>query len=334
MTLLSVTIKHVAQRAGVSPKTVSRVVNGEPGVREPTRLLVERAIAELGYQPNLAARSLVAARSFVLGLISMRLDAHVFRSLHTAGIRACRERGLHLVAEELDDISPATLRRLEGSLRQMRFDGVVVSQVADVEELLALLERFELPYVRLSPTTQPGRADAVCSDITQGLQLLAEHLWALGHRHFALPLADQWRHDLLREILLGLGCEPSRIVSVPLNWRDLPMESGVRLAMAVLSLPERPTAVFAYNDEVAAAFIHHAWAHGVHVPRDLSVVGFDDAEVARVTWPATTTVHQPYDQMIRAAVKLLAEPRAAAPREIVCPVQLVIRGSTAPPPAP
>lgn len=337
------TIDDVAHLAGVSPKTVSRVLNGEAHVREATKAAVEKAIAALGYRPNLAARSLAAARSFLIGLITMRLDAYIFRSMHGSGVRACRERGLHLFVEELFidelreiDKQPAldddTLRYLENSLRQMRPEGVIVSQLSDQPEILDLLERLQIRYVRILPTTDLERSDAVTSDGARGLQLQAEHLWNLGHRHFAVVEPElQWRLPF-KNTLLELGCDPARIVSLHFDWRKPPVEAGSEIAAALLTLPERPTAIHAFNDEVAAGLINYAWAHGVHVPRDLSVLGFDDAEISRAVWPSITTVHQPFEEMIRAAVELLTNPNSDdKPRTVVCPVQLIVRESSGEP---
>lgn len=327
------TIDDVARLAGVSPKTVSRVVNGEAHVREATKEAVERAIAALGYRPNMAARSLAASRSFLICLLGMRLDAYIFSSMHSSGIRACRERGLHLMVEELETIDSASLRYLEDSLLQTRCDGVIISQISEQPEILDLLERLNIPYVRIGSASDRQRSDSVTSDIEQGQKLLAQHFWDLGHRRIAIASPQAWQRSSIHRTLIELGCDPSQILSLPINWqKKSPIEAGIELAEIVLSLPERPTAVFAFNDEMAAGFINYAWAHGLRVPHDISVAGFDDAEISRVMWPPITTVHQPFDIMVRAAVNLLAEPAEdGRPREVIHPVELIVRNSTAAP---
>lgn len=326
----AVTIDDVARLAGVSPKTVSRVVNAEAHVREATKIAVEKAIAALGYRPNLAARSLATSRSMLIGLISKRVDAYIFYSMHSSGIRACRERGLHLIVEELATTDSKSLRHLENSLRGMRFEGVIVSQIPDQMEILELLERLNIRYVRISPNVDLGRSDSVTSNVEQGLKLLAQHFWSLGHRRIAVAAPIQQWSSIMENELIALGCDPAEILPMQVNWKKPPVEAGRDLAAALLSLPERPTAIYAFNDEMAAGVVSYAWAHGINVPRDLSVAGFDDGQMARATYPALTTVHQPFDEMVRAAVKLLAEPAEdSKPRQIVCPVQLVVRDSTA-----
>lgn len=327
----AVTIDDVAHLAGVSPKTVSRVVNGEANVREPTREAVRKAIAELGYRPNLAARSLAASRSFLIGLVTARLDNHYVREIHTLAVRACRERGLHLIVEEIDIDDPGSIRQLEHSIRQMRFEGVILTaSVTDSAEVLQVIERAQISCVRLSQHADDRRFDAVTSDFEQGAQLLARHLWELGHRRIASAAVGRQR-TLLRQELIALGADPRQIVDVPLNWRKAPIEAGRELGAAVLALDPRPTAVFAFNDEVAAGLIGYAWEHGICVPKELSVVGYDDGEPAKTVWPPLTTVRQPLDEMLRAAVALLTEPRNGGDgRKVVCPVELIARRSTQP----
>lgn len=328
----AITINDVARLAGVSPKTVSRVVNGEAYVRAATKEAVLKAIATLDYRPNMAARSLAASRSFLICLLGMRLDAYIFSSMHSAGIRACRERGLHLMVEELDSIDNESLLYLENSLRQMRCEGVIITQVSDRPEILDLLERLKIRYVRIGAVDKPKRSDSVTSDVAQGQQLLARHFWNLGHRRIAIASPhEQQRSHIYRE-LIELGCDPADILSLPVNWQKPPIEAGIELAATVLSQQKLPTAVHAFNDEIAAGFINYAWAHGLRVPQDISVAGFDDAEISRAMWPPITTVHQPFDEMVRAAVNLLAEPAEdGKPRNIIHPVELVVRASTAEP---
>lgn len=328
-----VTLNDVARRAGVSPKTVSRVVNDEANVRSSTREAVEKAIADLGYHPNLAARSLAASRSFLICLLGMRLDTHIFSSMHSAGIHACRQHGLHLMVEGVENVDSETLHYLENSLRQMRCDGVIVSQVANKLEILELLERLKIRYVRIDPLSDLARSDSVRSNSQEGQQLLAKHFWDLGHRRIAIasPLKRQRSH--IHQALIELGCNPSQILSLPVNWQNRTLiEAGIELAATVLSQPKLPTAVYAFNDEMAAGFINYAWAHGLRVPHDISVAGFDDAEISRAMWPPITTVHQPFDEMVRSAVALLAEPAEdGKPRQIIHPVKLIVRESTAAP---
>lgn len=326
----SVTIDDVAKLAGVSPKTVSRVVNGEAHVSPGTKDAVDRAVASLGYRPNLAARSLAAARSFLVGVISPYLESFYFRKLHSNTIRACKERGLHVIVELVDLETRDHLKHLESTLRQLRFEGVILTPpVCDRAGVLDLLDRLQIRYVRIAPSKEFGRSDCVCSDQAQGMKLLAEHFWALGHRRIASAVVYTRRRDPLREALIQLGANPAQIQSLALNWRERPITIGRQLAETILSQRHPPTAVFTFNDEVAAGLIGYAWEHGVRIPQDLSVAGYDDDEIAQAVWPLLTTVRQPLDRMAGAAVELLTEPALDGKvRRVVCPVELIVRSST------
>jgi LacI family transcriptional regulator len=331
----SAKLDDVARLAGVSPKTVSRVVNGEMHVRSQTKEAVERAIARLGYRPNMAARSLATSRSFLIGLVTPHLGNFYFHELHSSSIRACRERGLHLLIEQITDVATGALQSLEDNLRHMRFEGVIlVPPISDNPAVLDLLDRLGIKYVRISPATHPKHGDSVSSDEAQGMQLLAEHLWSLGHRHIALATLEgehvsARRGDLLRDALLEMGCHRKHIQSVALNWRETALQAGRRVAATLLSQRKRPSAIFGFADEAAAGVIGYALQHGLQIPRDLSVVGFDDSDLAQSIWPPLTTIRQPIAEMARAAVALLVErsPKGKV-REVVCPVELVLRGST------
>jgi LacI family transcriptional regulator len=330
-----VKLEDVARLAGVSAKTVSRVVNGEANVSESTKQAVDRAISALGYKPNLAARSLAASRSFLIGIISPTVDNFYsyFHALHNGAIRACRERGLHLVAEEMDFDTRGSLQRLEGSLRQMRYDGVIVTHPANKNKhVLDLLEHMKIRYVRIGPVSDLHRSDSVSPDETQGLQQLAEHLVSLGHRHIAIAYVEARRRNLLRDSLVKAGADLRHLQFVSLSAAQDPITAGRELASGILALPQRPTAVFTYADDAAAGLIGYAWEHGLNIPRDLSVVGYDDGQVAQAVWPPLTTIREPLDEMARAAVSLLLDPaKDGNARRIVLPVKFIVRSSTAVP---
>jgi LacI family transcriptional regulator len=163
----------------------------------------------------------------------------------------------------------------------------------------------------------------------QAAALLAGHLWGLGHRRIAIASANTRGRNPLKDALVELGGDPQQIQSLPLDLSQALIEAGRNVAAALLSQPEPPTAVFAFNDAIAAGLIGYSWEHGVSVPRNLSVAGFDDGDVAQATWPPLTTLRQPLDEMAAAAVSLLLEPTTDGKvRKIICPVQLIIRGST------
>ena len=333
-----VTLEDVARLAGVSPKTVSRVINNEPHVRPLKREAVEKAITALGYRPNMAARALASSRNYLICAISPWLESSYFQELHSQSIRASKACGYHLVIEEIDLRHPVSIRELENSLGNMRCERAILSPAtSDNVAIMDLLERMGVNYVRISPTTQPDRADSVSVDQAQGMRLVADYLWSLGHRRFAVvadphPQAPMNRSRLLTQFLVELGCPPEAIVSVPLNYRLDGLQAGRECAKAILQSPVRPTAVFSYADEVAAGVIGHALEQGLQIPRDLSVVGFDDFYVARLVWPPLTTIRISLEEVAAKAVSLLLNPTTdGSTRNILCPVELIVRDSACPP---
>lgn len=333
-----VTLEEVARLAGVSAKTVSRVVNNEAHVRLEKRQAVEKAIAETGYRPSMAARALASSRSYLICTISSWLESSYFQELHNQIIRACKACGYHLVIEEFDPRRPESLLELEKSLGHMRCEGVILTPPAsDNDAVMVLLERMGVNYVRISPTQQSGRADAVSVDQAQGMRLMAEYLWSLGHRRYAVvwdphPDAPMNRSALMAQILMTLGCAPDDIVRLDLNYRQGGLQAGRDCAKALLNAAVRPTAVFGYADEAAAGIVNYLSEHGLRVPDDFSVVGFDDFYIARLIWPPLTTIRVPLEEVAHKAVALLLEPTAAGQfRSVDCSVELIVRNSSSPP---
>jgi LacI family transcriptional regulator len=329
-----VTLQHVAEVAGVSAKTVSRVVNGDRHVSTKTRERVDRAIAGLGYRPNLAARSLVTARSYMVGVVSSYLRGFYYSELHAAALKACRADGYHLLLEEYLREGGGELARLEDSLRRMRLEGVILTPtVCDDVAVLDMVDRLGLRCVRISPGIETNRTDAVSPNQEQGMTELAEHLVNLGHECFGIvasPAAvlSERRHELLSRALVQRGVDPARILIEDLDW-DAPVTSAARqVAARLLAATPRPTAIFAANDAVAMPIIQFAFEQGLRVPEDISVAGCDDSDIAEAVWPPLTTVHQPVGQMASEAVSLLLAPRPDTTRHLTLAMRLVVRGST------
>ncbi len=181
-----ITIKDVATAADVSIKTVSRVINREPNVRPAVQTRVEAAIRELGFVPNRAARSLAGTRSYLLGTIFDNPSPSYILALQRGAMAVCREAGYHLGIEEIDmagDVAVEIARILETS----RFDGVILSPpVTDSAIILDALEARGLPYVQLTPWRFEGRSHAIKIDDAAATAEMAQYLWGLGHRRFAL----------------------------------------------------------------------------------------------------------------------------------------------------
>jgi LacI family transcriptional regulator len=328
------TIKDVSDMAGVSMKTVSRVLNNEKYVSEKTRIRIERAMAELNFQPSVAARILAGKRSYQIALIYDNHSPHYIHQIQTGVWARCREEGVRLLAQPTDVALAELAREIGGLIDQTQVDGVILSSpVTDAMPALEELERRRVPYVRISPGTEHERSSSVSMDDVQAADDMTSHLIALGHRRigFVIGHTNHTASDLrlygYRRALdrAGLAFEPKYVRQGAFDFA-----SGEAAADAMLDLPQAPTAIFASNDDMAAGVLTVAHRRGLAVPGDLSVAGFDDTALASQLWPPLTTVRQPTRELAYAAASLLFE----AEGEVVhrrLPHELVLRGSTAPP---
>lgn len=342
MTLIpsSVTIQEVAELAQVSPKTVSRVINNEPRVRSETRVRILKAIEQLNYRPNLNARGLASNRSFLIGLFFYRGGDYL--SQFQAGlIERCREASLHLMMEPLDLHSPTLERQIDTLLGQLRLEGVIlVPPLSDNPLVLSKLQEAAVPVVRTAPKTHVSAMPSVAIDDYAAARELTAHLLELGHRRIGFLLGPP-DHGATEERYRGFVDEMrARDVAVDsslVETGNFVFADGLVCAERLLRAARPPTAIFASNDDMAAAAISVARKMGLDLPGDLSVTGFDDVPVATMIWPELTTVRQPVVAMARAAADLIIrhEPRRHGwpermPRHLLAH-ELIIRNSTAPP---
>ncbi len=328
------TIKDVSDIAGVSMKTVSRVLNKEKYVSEKTRLAVERAVAQLNFQPSVAARILKGSRSYQIALIYDNHSPHYIHQIQTGVWARCIEEGVRMLAQPTDVALANLAREIGGLIDQTQVDGVILSSpVTDAAAALAELDRRGVPYVRISPGTEHDRSSSVSMDDVQAADDMTSHLIALGHRRigFIIGHTNHTASDLrlfgYRRAMdrAGLAFEPKYVRPGQFDFA-----SGEAAADILLDLPQPPTAIFASNDDMAAGVLTVAHRRSLSVPGDLSVAGFDDTALASQLWPPLTTVRQPTRELAYAAASLLF----GAEDEVVhrrLPHELVIRGSTAAP---
>ncbi len=330
------TIKDVSAAARVSTKTVSRVLNKERYVSEETRLRVERAVAELNFSPSTAARMLAGKRSHQVALLYDNHSPHYIHQIQTGVWARCMEEGVRLLAQPTDAASPTLVREIGGLIDQTQVDGVILS--SPVTDALAAMDELEargVPYVRISPGTEHGRSSSVSMDDVQAADDMTSHLIALGHRHIGFIIghvnhmaSDQRLFGYRRALdRAGLAFEPKYVRQGAFDFA-----SGEAAADMLLDLPQRPTAIFASNDDMAAGVLTVAHRRGLSMPRDLSVAGFDDTPLASQLWPPLTTVRQPTRDLAYAAASLLFIGEEGVVHRRLAHA-LVIRGSTAAPPA-
>ncbi|PNU02584.1 LacI family DNA-binding transcriptional regulator [Novosphingobium guangzhouense] len=335
----TVTIKDVAARAGVSPKTVSRVINGEDHVRPEIRETVQRVVAELNYRPNAFARSLSSSRSYLLGLfIDDPVSGYAAEVQHGALLQ-CRERSYHLVVEPVDRQRAGWQDHVRASLSGLRLDGAILAPpICDDAELLGIFADAGVPYVLIGPSYPPRDSGAVWMDDRAAAGEMTEYLLSLGHRRIAFiqgpesHSASARREEGYRAAMKAAGLAVNEDAMLR---GDFSFRSGLELGELLLDLPETPTAIFACNDDMALGALITAMKRGVAVPDALSICGFDDVASSRAAWPQITTIRQPNAEMAAAAVDILVDPAfrkdCADPAfRLMLAHAMILRGSTGP----
>lgn len=332
----SVTINDVAALAGVSIKTVSRVLNREDHVRPAMREKVLGAVKTLNYTPNFAARALAGSRAYLLGLYYDNPSPGYVSGVQIGAMNACKEAGYHLLVEQIEGEGPGTRNRLQALLSTVKMDGVILSPpVCDRSELLDILHQRGLPYVRIAPAAQFDRAPYVHMDDRKAAYDMTVHLQALGHRrigfikghaeHSATALRHQGFVQAMQDA--GLKIEPQWVQSGTFSFR-----SGVGAAERLLSLAQRPTAIFASNDDMALGVMAVANRMHMTLPKELSVAGFDDSPIAQVVWPQLTTIRQPVEKMAFEAARMLIQGAGQMAGSRLLDFELIVRDSTGPAP--
>lgn len=336
--LSGATVYDVARVAGVSAMTVSRVLNGSTHVSDLTRQKVTAAIASLNYQVNLAARAARIGTQRV-GLLYSNPSAAFLSAFLVGAMDQCSQHGAQLILENCGDVR--SQRRAIDKLIANGADGILVPPpLCDAKATLRHLDEINMPTVAVNTARPSAAVSAVRIDDYDAALTMTRHLLARGHRDIAFIMGDpkhtpaQLRYQAFMDGMeqAGLAVPPNRIAQGMFTYR-----SGLDAARMLLAEKKRPSAIFASNDDMAAAVI--SVAHGMHldVPKDLSVCGFDDTPVATTVWPELTTIHQPIGDMARAAVDLVLEQirrrRTGEPRFVqhkLMPYTLVIRESDAP----
>jgi LacI family transcriptional regulator len=301
------TIADVARVAGVSPMTVSRVINADANVRDATRDAVNAAINQLNYAPNRAARSLAGAAQLRIGLLYSNPSAAYLSEFLVGSLDQAGKGDLQLVVEkcEIGD------HELEVAERLVRggIDGVILPPpLCDSRPVLDILLAARVPTVVVATGRAPERVGSVSIDDFRAAREMTAHLLDLGHVRIGFVVgnpnltASAERLEGYYAALADRGVpQDSRLVA----QGYFTYRSGLDAAERLLELSAPPSAIFASNDDMAAACVAVAHRRGLDVPGDLTVCGFDDSALATTIWPELTTIHQPIADMSRAAVDLL-----------------------------
>lgn len=348
--MAGVTIYDVAARAGVSIKSVSRVLNGEANISEGLRDSVTRAVADLGYRRNLSARSLAgSASSIIIALVDETLTIEHWRSgrgndylsrLELGLLMECRQADHYLMIELVNHGADTLRQDISAMIAAIRPEGVVLTPPnSDHPVVLDTLEEAGVAYARIGPERDLDRGVRVRMDERQAAEDITTHLIGLGHvrlAHIGGPAAysaSGLRREGFEAAMRRHGLEVDAGLMVD---GDFTFRSGVAGMERLLAARSRPTAVFAANDDMALGALQCAAAAGVQVPAMMSIAGFDDTPSALFGSPPLTTIRQPVAEMAAvAARRLIPSLRGQAPLSgagagVTVPFELVIRGSTGP----
>jgi len=340
------TIKDVAREACVSPMTVSRVINGKANVRPATRERIQRAITKVKYRPNVGARRLSGGRTYQFLMIYNNPNVGWIGEFLVGTMHACRNIGYHLLIEGVGDFegeateTPIDYKEVASILDHSRVDGVILPPpICFDRRVLDIVRDHAIPCVRVAGTAMRDFHLRVSVDNFAAAYEIANHLISLGHEKIAIIkgpeeyVASALRYEGFAASIRDHGL---KIPSTYIRTGRFDVESGNEAARELLRLENRPTAIFASNDEMAAGVLAAAQEQRLHVPNELSVAGFDDAHIALSVWPPLTTIRQPLREMGMKSVELLEEyirqqrddPDATVPSNITLDFELKIRKST------
>ncbi len=337
-----ITINDIARIAGVSKKTVSRVINRSPLVHDDTRARIQAVMERYKYVPDPQARGLAFRRSFLIGLVYDNPNAQYIVNVMEGALDGLRGSDYELVVHPCDRHSRDFIVGVRRFVERQKLRGVIVlPPISENEELIATLKDADCDYIRVSYALLDEPERMVISNDRQAVAEVASYLQSLGHERIGYItgprgfMSSRERREGFVEALRqrGLDLPADMIVEGGYTY-----ESGLAGGELLLSRSPRPTAIFASNDEMATGVYRAAHRLGLSIPRDLSVVGYDDGPIAGRLVPPLTTVRLPMRDIGRlAAGRLIAPaaaedrpPEAAAAHTLVNP-HLVIRDSCQPP---
>ena len=341
-----VTIRHVAADAGVSLQTVSRVINDEPNVRPEMKCRVQASIEKLGYVPSIAAQRLSGSRSYLILALNDRYRTIAdwrerqgtdwVDQMLLGGMLKAAEYGYRLIFELVDTHDDHVERELRAVFAALQPDGVILTPPhSENPQIIGLLEEIGTEFARIG-SIKPGGGIALSIDEEQAAAIATRHLAELGHRRIGF-ISGSPEYSLSERRAAGWRTEMKRL-ALPfeglLAAGDFTYASGVAATERLLDLPKPATAIIASNDRMVLAGLAVARERGLDVPRDLSLVSFDNTPVVRFTEPPLTAVDQPVADIGALAVEMIIRRlrRQELPQQpLIVEANLVQRNSTAPP---
>jgi LacI family transcriptional regulator len=333
----SPTIIDVAAQAGVSPMTVSRVINERPGVDPTTRAGVQQAIQALGYTPNLAARSLVTSTELKIGVIYSNPSAAFMSDFLTGVFEEASTRGARLILLKGEDGRPPDHAALQDLITSGISGLICAPPLSESPAVLKVLHKARVPVAAVGAHSVEN---AICVRIDDRLAAyeMTRELIAMGHRRLGFVIGNPDQVASLQRLDgFYAAVRETKGVTTTIAQGDFSFASGLAAGDQLLQVKTPPTAIFASNDDMAAAVVSVAHRRHLDVPRELTVVGFDDTTAAVMLWPPLTTVHQPVRRLAAEALALLVAEIGSRSRDAgkrsdhVLDHEIVQRQSTSPP---
>jgi LacI family transcriptional regulator len=333
------TINDIARIAGVSKKTVSRVINDSSSLTVETRNKVKAVIDKLNYVPNPQARALALGRNFLIGLVHDNPNAQMILNMQQGILEGLRDTEFAMVVQPVNRSSPTLIEDMREFIVRQRLYGVVIlPPISENDAVAAMCVEAGCRYVRMGSAVLDSAEHMVASNDRDAVREATHFLIEQGHRNIAVVTGPQGFRSAAERLAGFEDALAAAKIKLPRSHKaqgEYTFESGLAATEKLLDLSPRPTAIFASNDEMAAAVLYAARLRDIKVPEELSIVGFDDTPIASRIWPPLTTVRWPIVAMGRSAAhKLIASAvseidLASEPSEFLS--NLIRRGSVAPP---
>jgi LacI family transcriptional regulator len=338
---MKATINDVAKQAGVSIKTVSRVINNETSVRQLTRDKVQQAVDELNYQPNLSARNLAGAKSFSVAYIYDNPNAYYIIDMQEGILSACKQQGFELLIHPCDAKNKNVTEEVVNMVKHARIAGLILTPpLSEMPEFVKTLVELDVKVVRImsGDVAPDDLSPCVMVNDRDAAQTITQHLIDLGHKDIAFIAGDAEhmstieRYKGYRRALKASDIDFDKTLVIE---GDYSFDSGVSGAKQLISCENnktRPTAIFSCNDEIAAGALFAARLMNISIPEQLSIVGFENSPFSRQTWPKLTTADQPNNQIAEDAANLLISQVRKQKNQMTISQyvpKLIIRDSTA-----
>ena len=334
---MAATIKDVARLAGCSIKTVSRVINNEPYVKEELRTRVQTAIRALGYAPNISARRLVQNKSYMICILLYPGFNQEASQILSTVMDITHDENYDILIQPYFPSNRLSRNKLVELIAEHRFDGFVITPPCDSDSfLIDMLVTYQVPLVQINPLNPTQQIPSINGEDQSGAFQMTEYLIGLGHKRIAYLMGSRNMRSSFDRLegykaalqAYQLPFEPSRVEN-----SENTFDGGYTACKLLLQREARLTAVFSGNDEAAYGVIYALQEMNIRVPQQISVCGYEDLVQSKKIWPGLTTIHQPADEMIVQATHMLIRILKGNPpqeQQIMLPSRLVPRGSTGP----